>query len=140
MTISHPVSRTSPARARRRGASGAPGDDTAQALPGAPIAPPVTSGPALAISKSNAAHPADDTGPLAAGPTRSTPGAHIPWRERLAISVEEAGAVLGISRDLAYDLVARGELPSVRLGRRIVVPCRALEQTLARALEQADHG
>ncbi|HBW18767.1 MAG TPA: hypothetical protein DEH11_07010, partial [Actinobacteria bacterium] len=40
----------------------------------------------------------------------------------MALSVEEAGALLGISRDLAYDLVASRQLPSVRLGRRLVVP------------------
>jgi excisionase family DNA binding protein len=53
--------------------------------------------------------------------------------ERLALSLEEAGALLGISRDLAYDLVAIGLLPSVRLGRRLVVPRRALEERLAEA-------
>ena len=58
-----------------------------------------------------------------------------PLSERLALSVDEAGALLGISRDLAYDLVARGELPSVRLGRRLVVPRRALEEALARLVE-----
>lgn len=47
-------------------------------------------------------------------------------RERLTLTVEEAAGVLGISRALAYELVARGELPSLRLGRRIVVPRRAL--------------
>ncbi len=61
----------------------------------------------------------------------------VPLAERVALSVEEAGALLGISRDLAYDLVARGELPSVRLGRRLVVPRRALEGTLDR-LSQAE--
>ena len=50
--------------------------------------------------------------------------------DRLAFSVEETGRLLGISRDLAYDLVARGELPSLRLGRRIVVPRRALVAAL----------
>jgi excisionase family DNA binding protein len=58
-------------------------------------------------------------------------GRHVPLSDRLALSAEEAGALLGISRDLAYDLVARGELPSVRLGRRVVVPRHALEETLA---------
>jgi excisionase family DNA binding protein len=61
--------------------------------------------------------------------------AGIPLGERLALGVGEAGALLGISRDLAYDLVARGELPSVRLGRRLVVPRRALEEALVRWLE-----
>jgi excisionase family DNA binding protein len=34
--------------------------------------------------------------------------------------------LLGISRAFAYELVARGELPVIRLGRRIVVPKAAL--------------
>lgn len=41
---------------------------------------------------------------------------------RLTVSVEEAGAILGISRSAAYEATRRGELPSRRLGRRIVVP------------------
>jgi len=63
-------------------------------------------------------------------PCRAPRRANVPLAERVALSVEEAGALLGISRDLAYDLVARGELPSVRLGRRLVVPRRALEGAL----------
>jgi excisionase family DNA binding protein len=46
--------------------------------------------------------------------------------QKLVLSVTEAAEILGISRDLAYDLTARGELPSLRLGRRILVPRRAL--------------
>ena len=49
-----------------------------------------------------------------------------PDGERLAIAVEEAAHLLGISRSLAYELCVRGELPTIRLGRRIVVPKRAL--------------
>ena len=48
-------------------------------------------------------------------------------QDRLTLSIEEAAALLGISRALAYDLVRRGELPQLRLGRRIVVPRKALE-------------
>lgn len=59
----------------------------------------------------------------------------VPIGERLALSVEEAGASLGVSRDLAYDLVACGTIPSVRLGRRLVVPRRALELALERLVE-----
>jgi excisionase family DNA binding protein len=40
--------------------------------------------------------------------------------------VAEAGALLGISRAFAYELVARGELPVIRLGRRRLVPKVAL--------------
>lgn len=46
--------------------------------------------------------------------------------ERLVFTVGEAGQLLGISRAFAYELVARGELPVIRLGRRIVVPKAAL--------------
>lgn len=47
--------------------------------------------------------------------------------DRLTLTVEEAARLLGISRALGYELVAQGQLPSLRLGRRIVVPRRALE-------------
>ncbi len=70
----------------------------------------------------------------AGGPTKRQLD-QVPLGERMALSVEEAGALLGISRDLAYDLVARGELPSVRLGRRLVVPRRALEGAIERLLD-----
>ena len=49
---------------------------------------------------------------------------------RLVLTVTEAAAALGISRAHAYELVARGELPSLRLGRRIVVPRRGLERLI----------
>ena len=46
------------------------------------------------------------------------------------LTVPEAAKLLRIGRNLAYDLVARGEIPSVRLGRVIRVPRTALEQWL----------
>jgi excisionase family DNA binding protein len=50
-----------------------------------------------------------------------------PGREdRLVVSVREAAELLGISRAFAYELVARGELPVIRLGRRRLVPKVAL--------------
>jgi excisionase family DNA binding protein len=42
--------------------------------------------------------------------------------ERLVYTVAEAGEMLGISRAFAYELVARGELPVIRLGRRAPGP------------------
>ena len=50
----------------------------------------------------------------------------------LTCSVDEAARLLGISRNLAYDLVREGRLPHVRLGRRILVPRFGLEQWLAK--------
>jgi len=46
--------------------------------------------------------------------------------DRLVYTVAEAGELLGISRAFAYELVARGELPVIRLGRRRLVPKAAL--------------
>jgi excisionase family DNA binding protein len=51
--------------------------------------------------------------------------------ERSTMTVEEAAAVLGISRSTAYECVRRGELRAVRLGRRLVVPRLVVDQLLA---------
>jgi len=51
--------------------------------------------------------------------------------ERLVVSVGEAAELLGISRAFAYELVARGELPVIRLGRRRLVPKVALLDCIA---------
>ena len=50
--------------------------------------------------------------------------------KRMVLSVTEAAEVLGISRSLAYDLVARGELPARRFGGRIVVLLGPLQRLL----------
>jgi excisionase family DNA binding protein len=49
---------------------------------------------------------------------------------KLALSVPEVAQLLGISRAFAYELVARRELPALRLGRRLVVPRHLIEQLL----------
>lgn len=36
---------------------------------------------------------------------------------RLLLTVEEAGAALGVGRSLMYELIATGEIPTVRVGR-----------------------
>ena len=40
----------------------------------------------------------------------------------LVFTVDQAAVLLGISRALAYELVRQGSIPSLHLGRRIVVP------------------
>ncbi|HWA67424.1 MAG TPA: helix-turn-helix domain-containing protein [Mycobacteriales bacterium] len=42
--------------------------------------------------------------------------------ERLTMTVEEAAQVLGISRNSAFRAVRSGELPAVRIGRRLLIP------------------
>lgn len=63
-------------------------------------------------------------------------------RVELVWSVEETARRLGISRAHAYELVARHELPSLRLGRRIVVPRHAIESMLGlnTSTVAEDHG
>jgi excisionase family DNA binding protein len=49
---------------------------------------------------------------------------------RLTLSVEEAGKMLGLSRGLMYEAIRRGEIPSIRVGRRILIPRAALYRML----------
>lgn len=55
---------------------------------------------------------------------------HMESITRQTLSVAEAAEVLGISRAHAYDCVRSGELPSITLGRRVVIPLRALDELL----------
>jgi len=50
---------------------------------------------------------------------------------RLTVRVPEAAKMLGISRSVAYEAVSRGEIPSVKIGRRVLIPVAALERLLA---------
>jgi excisionase family DNA binding protein len=56
--------------------------------------------------------------------------------ERLTFTVDEAAAILGIGRNTAYEAIRRREIPSVRFGRRLLVPRNALENLLAAATRQ----
>lgn len=46
------------------------------------------------------------------------------------LTVPEAAALLRVGERSVYAAVARGELPAVRIGRRIVVPGAALQRFL----------
>lgn len=48
--------------------------------------------------------------------------------EQPTVTVEEAGQALGISRASAYEGVRSGAIPSIKIGRRIVVPTAALRR------------
>ncbi len=51
--------------------------------------------------------------------------------ERLTMSVTEAAKRLGIGRNQAYEAIRRGEIPSVRIGRRLLVPHAGLKKMLS---------
>lgn len=46
------------------------------------------------------------------------------------ISIEQAANVLGLGRTAAYEAARRGEFPTRRLGRRLIVPVPALLEWL----------
>jgi excisionase family DNA binding protein len=46
--------------------------------------------------------------------------------ERVTLTVEEAASLLGLGRSAAYEAARRGQIPTRRLGRRVVVPVPAL--------------
>ena len=55
--------------------------------------------------------------------------------DRLTYTVTEAAVLLGISRTSAYECVRRGEIPSLTLGRRVVISRVALERMLDGGLD-----
>ncbi len=46
------------------------------------------------------------------------------------ITVERAGALLGLGRNSAYDAVRRGDIPSIKIGHRYVVPTARIRSML----------
>lgn len=54
------------------------------------------------------------------------------------ITLEQASQLLGVSRRTAYRAAARGQIPSIRLGRRIFVPTARLLELLGLSAEDVD--
>ncbi len=42
--------------------------------------------------------------------------------ERLVYTIPEAGRLLGLGRNAAYDAAKRGDIPTLRIGRLLLVP------------------
>ncbi len=51
--------------------------------------------------------------------------------EKLTYTIPEAAKALGVGRNAAYAAAQRGELPTVKIGRRLLVPRLGLEKLLA---------
>lgn len=56
----------------------------------------------------------------------------MPWdsTERRTVTVGEAAKILGVGRNKAYEAAKRGEIPTIKIGKRILVPVVALERLL----------
>jgi len=50
--------------------------------------------------------------------------------ERLTVTVDEARKMMGLSRGSMYQAIYAGQVPSIRVGRRILIPRARLEQIL----------
>lgn len=46
-------------------------------------------------------------------------------------TLNEVASVLRISRASAYEAAKRKEIPTIRIGRRLLVPCEALDRLLS---------
>lgn len=46
--------------------------------------------------------------------------------ERPTLTVEETAEILGVSRGAAYKAAQSGEIPTLRIGRRILIPTAKL--------------
>lgn len=54
----------------------------------------------------------------------------------LMLTVEETARVLRIGRNRAYEAVSQGSIPSIRIGRKIRVPRKALADWIGDDLEE----
>jgi excisionase family DNA binding protein len=50
---------------------------------------------------------------------------------RRTYTISEAGRLLGIGRNQAYEAAKAGEIPVIRVGKRLLVPKAALDRLLA---------
>ena len=51
--------------------------------------------------------------------------------ERRVYTIEEAGKILGLSRITAYARASDGSLPTIRFGRRLLVPKAVIDRMLS---------
>ena len=77
--------------------------------------------------------PRRTSGPLPPGgdnTAAASPAGQDPHSGRLAYSVDEAARLTGLSRDLLYDEMRRGNLAYVKVGRRRLITVQHLQQFL----------
>lgn len=65
--------------------------------------------------------------------TQATPSLLDALAGKATITIEQTAQLLGLGRTAAYDAARRGELPTRRLGRRLLVPVPALLEWLGAA-------
>ena len=71
-------------------------------------------------------------GPREEKPTEPDAARAPPAAERLVYTVPEAGRLLGLSRNGSYEAAKRGDIPTIRMGRLLLVPKRRFHQLIER--------
>jgi excisionase family DNA binding protein len=59
--------------------------------------------------------------------------------QRLTLTVKEAAQLLGLSKNSAYQGILTGEIPHIKIGKRILIPKTALERFLDEAEKEINH-
>ena len=60
--------------------------------------------------------------PEVTGRKRPAHSSKKPLSDRLVYTVPEAGRLLGLGRNAAYEAAKRGDIPTIRMGRLLLVP------------------
>ena len=58
--------------------------------------------------------------------------------DKLLLTVPEVAGRLSLGRSLIYQLVLKGEIPSIKVGRARRIPSKGLEEFVAKRLEEGD--
>ena len=62
--------------------------------------------------------------------------AHDMSAEKLLVTVEEAAQLLSVNRSTVYDMLGRGDLPSIKIGRRRLISRQSLVDFINRSETQ----
>ncbi len=63
-------------------------------------------------------------------PARQDTGGASPTPARQTLTIAEAANILGIGRNQAYQAARAGQIPNIKIGKRIIVPRIAFERML----------
>lgn len=66
---------------------------------------------------------------VAVSPSRSIDSLHD--QEALTLSVGEVSKIMGLSRNSVYELIRTSQIPSMKFGKRILIPLKKLEMMLS---------
>ena len=58
--------------------------------------------------------------------------------DKLLLTIPEVAGRLSLGRSLVYELVMKGEIPSIKVGRARRIPLKGLEQFIAARIGDSD--